>query len=379
MDYKQKIEQLKRQDLLRSVRDRDCPSGRVIKIEGRSLLNFSSNDYLGLASHPVVIGAAHQALDDFGYGAGASRLLSGGTSLAARLERKTASFKGTDKAVLFNSGYAANTGAIASLTDEHSTIFSDALNHASIVDGCRLSCAARHIYNHNDLNHLEELLRQSRSFHKVVITESVFSMDGDIADIYDLHLLCGKYNAVLYVDDAHATGVLGQGRGALAHFGFTPSDDIIQMGTYSKALGSLGGFIAASSSVCDYLVNTARSFIYSTALAASAAAASLAAIDHITAHTELVEKLHDNIISCRRALISKGFPVTQALTPIIPIVFDSTPETLRIAGRLLDIGIYAPAIRPPTVKQPRIRISISAFHEKADIVNLAGALSEAIR
>ncbi|MEO5360827.1 MAG: 8-amino-7-oxononanoate synthase [Nitrospirota bacterium] len=379
MDYKYKIEQLRSQDLLRTVRDRGCPAGRVINIDGRDLLNFSSNDYLGLASNPALIEAAKQALMDYGHGAGASRLLSGGTYLHALLEEKTAAFKGAEKAIMFNSGYAANTGAIPALTDDNSAIFSDALNHASIVDGCRLSAAKRYIYKHNDLNHLEPLLRNSPCAHKLVITESVFSMDGDVADIYNLNLLCNKYNAALYIDDAHATGVLGQGRGALAHFNVTPNDNIIQMGTYSKALGSIGGFAVGSEAVIDYLFNTARSLIYSTALPAAAAAASLAAIEYVGAHTVLIVKLHKTIDTCRRMLRSKGFTVTLDNTPIIPIVFDLTAETLRISERLLEMDVYAPAIRPPTVKRPRIRISVSAFHEKEDIEHLVNALSEAMR
>lgn len=294
------------------------------------------------------------------------------------LEKKTAAFKGAEKAIMFNSGCAANTGAIPALTDGSSAIFSDALNHASIVDGCRLSAAKRYIYRHNDLNHLETLLKSSTCAHKFVITESVFSMDGDIADIYNLNLLCNKYNAALYIDDAHATGILGQGRGALAHFNVTPNDNIIQMGTYSKALGSIGGFAAGSEAVIDYLFNTARSLIYSTALPASAAAASLAAIEYIEAHPQIVLKLHETIDSCRRMLRSKGFTVTADNTPIIPVMFDSTAETLHVSGRLLEMGVYAPAIRPPTVKQPRIRISVSAFHENEDIERLVNALSGAI-
>ncbi|WP_420264023.1 8-amino-7-oxononanoate synthase [Candidatus Magnetominusculus dajiuhuensis] len=379
MDYYDKIEELKRQDLLRSVKDRDCRTGRTITIAGREFLNFSSNDYLGLASNPVIVRAAQNALMDFGHGAGASRLLSGGTSLHAMLEDKTASFKGADKAVMFNSGYAANTGAIPALTDAHCAIFSDALNHASIVDGCKLSAAKKYIYKHNDLNHLETLLRKSQNppTNTFVITESVFSMDGDVADIYNLHMLCRKYDTVLYIDDAHATGVLGNGKGALAHFNVTPDNNIIQMGTYSKSLGSVGGFVAASEAVIDYLFNTARSLIYSTALPASAAAASLAAIDYVVAHPELISRLRGNITACRRMLLSKEFSVSMDLTPIIPIVLDSTVETLRISGRLLDSGIYVPAIRPPTVKTPRLRISISASHEQADIAHLANALAEA--
>ncbi|MBF0457586.1 MAG: 8-amino-7-oxononanoate synthase [Nitrospirae bacterium] len=381
MDYKNKLEELKRLDLLRTVKDKDCRCGRTIKTGGREFLNFSSNDYLGLASNSAIIKAAQDALMDYGHGAGASRLLSGGTSIHALLEEKTASFKGAEKAVMFNSGYAANTGAIAALTDEHSAIFSDELNHASIVDGCRLSATSkRYIYKHCDLDHLETLLSKSLSApNKLVITETVFSMDGDVADISNINMLCDKYNAVLYIDDAHATGVLGNGKGALAHFNVTPGNNIIQMGTYSKALGSIGGYIAASEAVIDYLFNTARPLIYSTALPATAAASSNAAIEYIEAHPELVVKLRENIVTCRRLLLSKGFSVTNDETPIIPIVFNSASEVLHISGCLLDRGFYAPAIRPPTVKTPRIRISMSAFHEKDDIEHLVNALTEAIR
>ncbi|MCG6553592.1 MAG: 8-amino-7-oxononanoate synthase [Candidatus Magnetominusculus sp. LBB02] len=380
MNYKDKLDELRRQDLLRSVRDRDCPAGRTIKIGGRDLLNFSSNDYLGLASNHAIIEAAQNALIDFGHGAGASRLLSGGTTLHATLQIRTAAFKGTEKALLFNSGYAANTGAIPALTDAHTAIFSDELNHASIVDGCRLSAATeRHIYKHNDLNHLEALLSKSQRVNKLIVTESIFSMDGDVADICNLNMLCARFGAALYIDDAHATGVIGGGRGALAHFNIVPQNHIIQMGTYSKALGSVGGFAAAEKQVIDYLCNTARTLIYSTALPASAVAASIAAIDYIAAHPELIVKLRDNIATCRKLLIARGFPVTLDETPIIPVMFSTSAETLTMSARLLAQGIYAPAIRPPTVKAPRIRISISAFHERGDVTHLVNALYEAAR
>ncbi|MBF0320599.1 MAG: 8-amino-7-oxononanoate synthase [Nitrospirae bacterium] len=378
MNYDSEIEALKRENLLRIVRDRDCPVERTIITGGSRLLNFSSNDYLGLASNAGLIEAAKKALDSFGHGAGASRLLSGGSSIHALLEEKTTSFKGTEKAVLFNSGYAANTGAIPALADGRFAIFSDELNHASIVDGCRLSPAKKCIYKHNDLNHLEPLLSKSRSAYKLVITESVFSMDGDIADIYNLVVLCDKYGAALYIDDAHATGVLGNGRGSVAHFNVVQTNNIIQMGTYSKALGSVGGFAAASASVVDYLFNTARTLMYSTALPASAAAASVAAIDYIGAHPEALTRLRENIMACRRMLIAKGFPVTLDETPVIPIVFSSAKEVLHISQCLIENGIYAPAVRPPTVKTPRIRISISAAHKKEDIERLVNTLSESV-
>jgi 8-amino-7-oxononanoate synthase len=383
--YEEKLSEIRGKSLFRSVRDRQSSQGRVVVIGGRRLVNFSSNDYLGLAADEALKGAAREALERYGAGAGASRLLSGGCGIHAALEDEIARFKGAQGAVLFNSGYAANVGAIPALAPEGSAIFSDALNHASIIDGCRLSRAEVFIYRHNDTAHLEKLLLKSGHGgatpgvikRKIIISESVFGMDGDIALLPRIYELCKRHGAVLYVDEAHATGVLGAGRGALAHFGIGADPDVVQMGTLSKAAGAVGGFIAGSEEVVEYLVNTARTFIYSTALPAADAAASLAALRLIAAGPELIRKLARNTKKCRGLLKRAGFDVAAEGTPIIPVVFGTVRQTLKAASALMERGVHAPAIRPPTVKTPRIRVTVTAAHTDEDLKILAEALKEA--
>ncbi|KJR43141.1 2-amino-3-ketobutyrate CoA ligase [Candidatus Magnetoovum chiemensis] len=289
-----------------------------------------------------------------------------------------AKFKNSQNALLFNCGYSANTGAIPALSINNDTsIFSDELNHASIIDGIRLSKAStKYIYEHCNYNHLRELIEKSTSKHKIVISETLFSMDGDIANLNELVNICQQHNALLYLDDAHASGVLGEkGRGSLEHFNITPNDSIIQMGTLSKALGSCGGFICANSSIIEYLINTARPLIFSTALPAPVIASAATALNYIENHPEIIIKLRENI-SILRTLLNMPHP---QISPIIPIPFNTIEDTLKASSYLYDNGIYAPAIRPPTVKTPRIRISISANHNKQDIEALVKCLSQTAR
>ncbi|HTZ17094.1 MAG TPA: aminotransferase class I/II-fold pyridoxal phosphate-dependent enzyme, partial [Dissulfurispiraceae bacterium] len=272
--FEEDIKRLKEKGLLRKIHDREIPSGDAfvslgsrIVLEGTEYINFASNDYLGLSSSSDLADAAKKAVDAFGFGAGASRLLSGGTAMHAKLEKEVAIFKGTEAALALNSGYQANTGVIPALAGEGAVIFSDELNHASIVDGCRLSRAKKVIYNHRDIYHLSSLLHNEAGAKKIIVTDTVFSMDGDIAPIRNLYELCsGLPGTMLYLDDAHGTGVLGGGHGALTHFGLTPQSWIVQMGTFSKALGSFGAFVAGTRELIDWLINTSRGFIYSTAL-----------------------------------------------------------------------------------------------------------------
>ncbi|MBF0606015.1 MAG: 8-amino-7-oxononanoate synthase [Magnetococcales bacterium] len=376
--YSSCLQRLSEAGLLRTIADRNCPQGRTIRRGETQMLNFASNDYLGLAAGDVIIEEANRAMTEFGFGAGASRLLSGGCALHGELEGKVAAFKGTEAALVFNSGYTANVSAIPALATKEGAIFSDELNHASIVDGCRLSGAQRYVYRHGSLSHLAELLQASPVTLKLVITESVFSMDGDLADIGGIFDLCKAHNALLYIDDAHATGVLAEGRGSLAYFNIQPDDNIIQMGTFSKALGSMGGFIAASGTIIEYLVNRARGLIYSTALPAPVIAASLAAVNHVQSNPDVVTTLQANIANCKRLLLLRGIHVHDAPTAIVPIYVETVADALRISGQLLARGIYAPAIRPPTVKQPRIRISLSALHSDEDIEHLSTSLAEVV-
>ncbi|MBF0564939.1 MAG: 8-amino-7-oxononanoate synthase [Nitrospirae bacterium] len=385
-DYGSFLEHLKSGDLLRTIRDRESPQGRTVSLNGQDLLNFSSNDYLGLAANDAVVKAAAASLTKYGFGGGASRLLSGGTSAHAMLEAKLAAFKGTEKSILFNSGYAANSGAIPALTSlDDTAIFSDELNHASIIDGCKLAKASTstststHVYEHGDIDHLRKLLSHSSTAHKIVVTESVFSMDGRLVNLRGIYELCREYGALLYVDDAHALGTIGGGHGGLRHFGIEPDEDVIQMGTLSKALGSVGGFIAASKTIVDFLVNTSRSLIFSTALPSSAVCAALAAIEYLENHGELVTRLNENVTMAGNLFKRYGVTINNICTPIVPVLFEDSGAALAASKSLLDNGIYAPAIRPPTVKQPRVRITITALHTAEDIEYLAKTLSEITR
>lgn len=380
----EKLERLRQDNLLRQIRDRGhaCASAKIL-INGIEHINFSSNDYLGLANQPAITEAAKKALDKYGFGSGAARLLSGGTELHSALEKKIAEFKGAETALLFNSGYTANISVIPAIAGEGDVIFSDELNHASIIDGCRLSRAKKVIYRHRDVEHLSELIKKEKGKRKIVITDTVFSMDGDIAPLKDIYELCCFFNSklsppdsiLLYIDDAHGTGVLGNGKGALSHFGIKPDSQIIQMGTFSKALGSYGAFIASNKNVIQWLTNTARGFIYSTALPACVAAASIEALEALQKEPMLMKKLWQNRGRLFKGIKALGFDTMNSETPIIPIVVGGTDTTLQFSELLTNHNIYAPAIRPPTVKIPRLRVTVTAAHTEEDIDKLLKVLS----
>ncbi len=374
--FSKKLDFLMKNRLFRVIKDRASPQGPRIRFGDKEFINFSSNDYLGLSAHPYVIEKSRISLEEYGFGSSASRLLGGGCILHRELEEKIAQFKNTESALIFNSGYSANTGIIPSITDDKTLIFSDEFNHASIIDGCRLSKAKTLIYRHKDVSHLEELLKKNDSNKKVIITDTVFSMDGDIAPLKDIAELCKIYNAILYLDDAHGTGVLGGGRGALTHFKIKPQSWIIQMGTLSKAIGSFGAFVTGDKDLTDWLINTSRSFIFSTALPACNMSAALAGIELIEKDNNLVNKLWENREKLVQRLKALEYNTMSSETPIIPIRTETLEDTLRLSEHLYNKNIYAPAIRPPTVKEPRIRITITASHSDEDIERLIEALSE---
>ena len=375
--FLEKLEILKKENLLRYITDRDSAQGPGIVISGKEYINFASNDYLGLAGHTYIKEKAKNAIDFYGFGAGASRLLGGGCALHKELEERTALFKCTEASLVFNSGYAANAGILPSIADKDFTIFSDELNHASIIDGCRLSGAKLYIYRHKDLSHLGELIEKGSSGKKLVITDTVFSMDGDIAPLKGIYEICRNNGALLYIDDAHGTGVLGNGKGALSHFQIRPEPWIIQMGTFSKALGSYGAFVAGASAVIQWILNTARSFVFSTALPPCIVAGSLAGLELVEHDSGPLLKLRSNREKLANGLSALGFDIMGSETPIIPIKTGTIKDTLRISRRLFEKGIYAPAIRPPTVKTPRIRITVTAAHTDEDIERLIEALKKA--
>ncbi len=374
--FSDELRRLQAEGLLRSLLSRQSAQGPRVRIEGKSYLNFSSNDYLGLANHPEMIASVTSAASVFGTGSGASRLIAGGTEIHRRLEEEVRRFKSCEAALLFDSGYAANTGIIPSIASAGDVIFSDELNHASIIDGCRLGRAKTVVFRHRDMHDLEKQLRSAEARRRVVVTDSVFSMDGDIAPLPEIRELCLKYDCLLYVDDAHATGVLGNGRGSLAHFGIDPGEWVIQMGTFSKALGSFGGFTAGTSDAIAWITNTARSFIFSTALPAHVVAASLSAIRIIKKDRSLLRRLWRNRERLAEGLKGIGHGIGESATPILPVKMPDVKEALRLSGFLYKRGIYVPAIRPPSVREPRIRITVSAAHADDDIDRLIEALDD---
>ena len=367
-----------RQRFLRTVMT--APTGRVV-LDGREVIVLGSNNYLGLSTHPKVIEAAVAAVREYGTGASGSRLLTGNCRLYTNLESKIAESKGTEAALAFSSGYLANIGTIAAMAGDGDLILSDALNHASIIDGCRLSKANTQIYQHRDIDHLESLLTQSADFRrKLIVTDGVFSMDGNIARLPDICGLADRYNAMVIVDEAHSFGVLGQsGGGVVEHFGLE-NRAVIQTGTLSKAIGGLGGYVAGSRKLIDLLINRARSFIFSTGLPPATLAAASAAIDVMRSTPKLRGRLFANSRQMATALSETGFQCLSTETQILPLILGSAEVTSRFAEMLLDHGVYAPAVRPPTVPEGtgRLRISAMATHTPEDIEGAIGAFNAVI-
>ncbi len=367
---KSELVQLDQAGLSRSLRSAmTAPTGRTL-LDGREVILLGSNNYLGLSVHPVVVEAAAAAVQKYGTGASASRLMSGNCHLYTELEAKIAEAKGTEAALVFGSGYLANIGTIPVLAGEADLILSDALNHASIIDGCRLSQATKQIYRHCDVEHLESLLAQSMKFrHRLIVTDGVFSMDGDIAPLPEICDLAEEYNATVMVDDAHSFGVLGEtGGGAIEHFGLE-NRGTIQMGTLSKAIGGLGGYVAGSTALIDFLINRARGFIFTTGLPPATLAGASAAIDVIRSNPELRQRLSCNVLLLKNALLERGFQLLPSQTQILPLLLGPVDVASRFAETLLSHGIYAPAIRPPTVPEgtSRLRISVIASHTTEDL------------
>jgi len=368
--FEQELSQFEKKHLLRKLATVGSAQGPRVTVDGKGVLLMCSNNYLGLAEHPALREAACAAMERYGFGSGASRLVSGASDLHAELERKIAQFKETEAAILFNSGYAANTGIIPVVASAGDAILSDSLNHASIIDGCKLSKAAVHVYRHKDTDHAESLFKKSRNARRrLIVTDGIFSMDGDIAPLPELVSLAEKYDAVIMVDDAHATGVLGgRGRGTVEHFGLEGRVHI-QMGTLGKALGSFGAYAAGKRDVIDYLVNTSRSFIYSTSLPPAVCAASIAALDIVRSDTGLRSRLWNNRDRFVKGLESLGIDIGGSETPIVPVLIGDSGKTLKAAERIYELGIYATGIRPPTVAEgrARIRMTLMATHTEKDI------------
>ena len=368
--FEQELSILQQQHLLRKPMVLESPQGPWITIKGRKVLLLCSNDYLGLAGHPALGTAACAAVERYGFGSGASRLVSGTSALHEELERRIAAFKGTESALLFNSGYAANTGMIPSVSGAGDVILSDSLNHGSIIDGCRLSRAQVHVYAHKDMEQVEGILKKTaRAGRRLIVTDGVFSMDGDLAPLPELCFLAEKYDAVLMVDDAHAMGVLGRnGKGTVEHFGLQGKVPL-QMGTLGKALGSFGAYAAGDRDVVDYLLSRSRSFIFSTSLPPAVCAASIVALDIVEAEPERRARLWHNRERFVQGLHAIGLRTGDSETPIIPVIVGDSEAALNAGAALFEKGVFAPAIRPPTVAEgsARIRTTVMASHSDEDI------------
>jgi 8-amino-7-oxononanoate synthase len=368
-----RLEDIQQHHLFRQLTPLSYNTSPWLTLEGRTLLNLSSNNYLGLADHPRLKEAAVAAISDYGCGAGASRLITGTTFLHERLEQRLAAFKGCEQTLLFGSGYLANIGVITALVGAGDVVLSDEFNHASIIDGCRLSRAERRIYPHRDIavltHHLKELEQAGHAGTRLVVTDSIFSMDGDSAPLAEMAGLCERYNALLMVDEAHATGCLGPGgRGLAAQVGLD-TESVISINTLSKGFGVSGAFVSGSGLLKEFLINVARSFIFTTALPPADVAACLAALDILQEDPEMPMRLQRKAAVFRSGLQQLGFSTLDSETQIIPLLIGDEAQALHMAEALREQGLYAVAIRPPTVPQgeARIRFSVMLSHTEEDL------------
>jgi 8-amino-7-oxononanoate synthase len=372
----------RRRGLYRSRRRPQSAAGPRVRLAGRTLLNFSSNDYLNLAADPQLAWAAARAARRYGCGAGASPLVSGHHPPLRALERALARWEGTEAAVVFSSGYAANLAVVAGLAGRDATIFSDELNHASLIDGCRLSRAAVQVYRHGDVGRLEDLLQRTAgtTLHRLIVTDTVFSMDGDLAPLPALAGLAERHDCLLAIDEAHATGVLGeQGRGLselLPPPGAFDPRRLIKVGTLSKALGSQGGFVCGPRLLIDWLVNSARPYVFSTALTPPAAAAAWRAVTLVAEEPERRRHLLHLADLLRRRLRESGWPDGGSRCQIVPVIVGEAQAAMEWSARLQERGLLVPAIRPPSVPagSARLRISLTAGHTEEDVEELVRAL-----
>ena len=365
------LERIRGAGLWRSLRRVEGAVDTWVTVEGRRALLLCSNNYLGLANHPALAEAAARAAHEHGVGAGASRLISGSLPLHAELEARLAALKGTEAALLFPSGYHANIGAITTLVGRDDAVFSDALNHASIIDGCRLSGATVHVYPHRDTTALATALTASRARRRLIVTDSIFSMDGDHAPLAEICALAEAHGAMVMVDEAHATGVFGASGAGLVEALGLHGRVTVQMGTLGKALGCAGAFIAAGREIVDLLVNRARSFIYTTAPAPPIVAAAGAALDLVAREPERRAYLLAQSAELRRRLAALGLDVPPGDGPILPVIVGDSDAAMRWSSALLERGVFVTAIRPPTVPRgtARLRVTLMATHDAADLAH----------
>ena len=367
----QEIEGLKNQGLYNRIRTINSPQGAWLVVDGKKVLNFCSNNYLGLANHPQLVAAAKKAADEMGVGPAAVRSIAGTTGLHLELEKRLAAFKGVEAAITFQSGFTANLATIPALVAKEDAIFSDRLNHASIIDGCRLSAAKIIPYEHCDVGSLESVVKENLSHYRraIIITDGVFSMDGDVAPLDKIYEVARMYDILLMVDDAHGEGVLGKGgRGIVDHFGLHGKVDV-EVGTLSKAFGVVGGVVAGNAVIVEWLRQRGRPFLFSSAVTAPDAAACLAALDLLEGSTELVDRLWENVRYFKAGMQKFGFNTGLSTTPITPVMLGEAPLAQQFSRELFEEGVFAMALGFPTVPQgkARIRVMISAAHAQADL------------
>lgn len=376
----QRLNELKEQGVYRKLAVLESPSGARSIINGKEVINLSSNNYLGLANNPRLKKAAMEALEKWGVGAGAVRTIIGTMSIHEELERKLAEFKHVEAVLVFQSGFTANAGAIPAVVDKGDVIISDELNHASIIDGCRLSRADVVRYKHSDMKDLERVINEVKDKYntKLIITDGVFSMDGDIAKLPEIVELAEKYGCLTYVDDAHSSGVLGKsGRGSADHFGLHGRVDI-QIGTLSKAIGVVGGYVAGNKNLIDWLNHRGRPFLFSTAAPPSVVAACLEAINILSESSELTDRLWDNARYLKNGLNKMGFNTGKSETPITPVIAGEDRKAIELSKRLFEEGVFAQSIVFPTVPRDgaRVRTIVTAAHTKKDLDDALNAFEK---
>ena len=376
----EQLDRLDSQGLRRQLAERASAQGAEVELNGRRLVNFGANDYLGLAADPRLAEAAIGAIAGAGWGSGASPLVSGRTSVHAQLESKLAQFEATQAALVFPSGFAANTGTIPTLVGEGDALYADAKNHASLIDGARLSKAERWIYPHRDWRALAKRLEEGRNKYRrrLIVTDSIFSMDGDLAPLVEIGQLAQQHNAMLLVDEAHATGVWGPGgRGVVEHLSVEHPEleqqVTLRVGTLSKALGASGGFVCGPQLLIDWLANRARTYVFSTAAEAASAAATLAALEIVEQEPHRRQQVLTLAGQLRSVLTTQGWNLGGSESQIVPIVIGDADRTMALAATLREAGFYVPGIRPPTVAkgESRLRVSLSALHSAEQIERLA--------
>jgi glycine C-acetyltransferase len=365
------IKGLKENGLYNKIRTLSSAQGAWLQVDGNQVLNFCSNNYLGLANHPQMVKAAQEALGKYGAGPAAVRSIAGTMDIHLELEERIKKFKKSESAITFHSGFSANLGTIQALVDKNDVIFSDELNHASIIDGCRLSGARIVRYAHTDPNHLEQVIKENEGSYNraLIITDGVFSMDGDIAPLDRIYAIAEANDILLMVDDAHGEGVLGKGgRGIVDHFGLHGMVDI-EVGTFSKAFGVVGGMVSGNSTIVEWLRQRGRPFLFSSAMTPADVAACIAAIDLLEESTELVDRLWSNATYFKEEMSKLGFDIGVSQTPITPIMLGEAPLAQQFSRDLFASGVFATAIGYPTVPKgkARIRVMISAAHSQSDL------------